>query len=486
MWLGLYSLGMLVDPKLEEQRVRFINLLSLFIVLIPIFIYPAYLVEGVGKPVFIPNAEAVHLIPRLILIGVVTILGWRFWGTRGLFSGLLIGFAITVVLSSLSANDPAGWVFTIFGPKARMDGLIYQFLLVALGIAAYGALRQAPHLLPRILWALLASGVLQSLLVLLQSFGIDLVGPSIGGSAFEENMGSMGHIGVAAGFLLVAAVASLSLLSIARTNRTLFVLAVFGILFVSLGLGITQNRTAAFALVGAVVLFTLIGFSWQRLLIGVGMLLSTFAIPQALPDKHAVERGYGNTATLESRFVIWQLAYESLRFIPGAPLIGGGPDAFLLTLTRHFSTERLLDFYRVEHQWPPDAQILRVESFDPPDMGRDRLLRVYFSQYGGQQNVQGAYLVRLDKVHNMFFDRLVAFGIFASLIWLILLVYPVYLTWKQRRLQATTLWLILPAIGIYYLAWFPVLQLEPIFMILIAAVWSLTDLQTAPSSNQVQ
>lgn len=457
---------------LQQHLIRFINLLCVFVVLLPIFIYPAYLIEGIGKPVFIPDGEKIHLIPRFLLVGVVAILGWRFWGTRGLFSGLLVGFAITVLASSLNANDPAGWIFTIFGPRQRMDGLIYQFLLVALGIAAYGAMRQVPHLLPRILWALLASGVLQAFLVLLQSFGIDLVGPIIGGSSYKEYMGSMGHIGVAAGFLLVVAVASLSLLNATRSHKTLFYLVILGILFVSLGLGITQNRAAAYALVGTVALFTLIGFSPQRLLIGVGIVLSTFLVPLILPNKQNIERGYTNIGTLKSRFVMWQLAYESLRYIPGAPLIGGGPDAFLLTLTKHFSTERLLDFYRVEHQWPENTTIKEMKSFDPPDMGRDRLLRVYFSQYGDQKDVQGAYLVRLDKVHNMLFDRLVAFGIFASLIWLVLLTYPVYLVWRQKKLHNSTLWLVLPAIGIYYLAWFPVIQLEPIYMILIAGIWA--------------
>jgi len=455
---------------------RYIYLLQVLVMLLPIFVYPAFLFEGIGKPVFIPDGEKVHLIPRLLLVGVVAILGWRFWGTRGLFSSLLVGFAITVLASSLNANDPAGWTFIIFGPKQRMDGLIYQFLLVALGISAYGALLKAPHLLPKLLWALLASGILQASLVLLQSFGLDLVGPIIGGSSFKEYMGSMGHIGVAAGFLLVVAVASLSLLQVNRTNKSLFYVVVLGIMLVSLGLGTTQNRAAAYALVGAVALFTLIGFSPQRLLIGVGMVLSTFLLPQILPNTHNIERGYTNTATLESRLVIWQLAYESLRYIPGAPLIGGGPDAFLLTLTKHFKTERLLDFYRVEHRWPPNTTIKEVKSFDPPDMGRDRLLLVYFSDYGSQKDVQGAYLVRLDKVHNMLFDRLVAYGIFASLIWLVLLMYPVYLVWRQKKIHKSTLWLVLPAISIYYIAWFPVMQLEPIYMILIASVWVVTVL----------
>lgn len=468
------------QPPTQQHPVRYIHLLSVFIVLLPVFIYPAYLIEGIGQTVFIPNGEKVHLIPRLLLIGLVAILGWRFWGTRGLFPGLLVGYAITVLVSSLNARDPAGWVFTIFGAKQRMDGLLYQWLLVALGIAAYGAIGRVPGLLPRVLWALLASGVVQALLVLLQSLGTDLVGPAIGGSSYEMYMGSMGHIGVAGGFLLVVAVASLSLLHTTR-NKALFYLLVVAILLVSLSLGITQNRAAAYALVGVVVLYTLMGFSAQRVLIGVGMLLSTFLVAQLLPDKQNLERGYTNTATLESRFVIWQLAYESLRYIPGAPLIGGGPDAFLLTLTKHFSTERLLDFYRVEHRWPANATIREAQSFDPPDMGRDRLLRVYFSQFGEQKNVQHVYLVWLDKVHNMLFDRLVAYGIFASLIWLVLLVYPVLLLWRRKKLHTSTLWLVLPAMGIYYLAWFPVIQLEPIYMILIASIWAISVGENEPA-----
>ncbi len=482
---AILSEHMRYHPSQADSE-RYVVLLSLFIVILPLLIYPAYLIEGRGKPVFIPNPETVHLVPRLILLLIVALLGWRFWMARDLFPRLLLGFGITVVISSFNTNDPAGWVFTIFGPKIRMDGLLYQLALIALGIAAYGAIRQSPHLLPRLLWALLISGVLQALLVVLQSFGIDLVGPIIGGSSFKEYMGSMGHIGVAAGFLLVVAVVSISLLTKTQQNKTHFYLVLLGILLVSAALGITQNRAAAYALVGAVVLYSLIGFTPKRVLIGIGILLSTFLIPPILPDKNNIDRGYTNTATLESRFVIWQLAYESLRYITGSPLIGGGPDAFLLTLTKHFSTERLLDFYRVEHQWPPNTTIKQANSIDPPDKGRDRLLQVYFSEYGSRKDVQGVYLVRLDKVHNMLFDRLVSYGIFASLIWLVLLLCPVYVAWKLKKLHNTTLWLVLPAISIYYLAWFPVIQLEPIYMILIAGIWATSDSSPVKKSSSIE
>ncbi|MCX7741367.1 MAG: hypothetical protein N2047_10155, partial [Meiothermus sp.] len=149
----------------SKDLLRYANLLALFVLLLPVFIYPAYLLEGLGQPIFIPDGEKVHLVPRLLLLALTALMGWRFWRAKGLFGGLLLGYMAPVILSTLNTSDPGGWAFLLFGPKARMDGPVYQALLVLLGLAAYNALRLQVALMERLLWALVVAGSVQAVLV---------------------------------------------------------------------------------------------------------------------------------------------------------------------------------------------------------------------------------------------------------------------------------------------------------------------------------
>ncbi|MCX7741346.1 MAG: hypothetical protein N2047_10040, partial [Meiothermus sp.] len=310
----------------------------------------------------------------------------------------------------------------------------------------------------------------RQVLVSLQRLGFDPIGHIIGGSPYEEPMGSMGHIGVAAGLFMVVVLVLLRMLEregAIPLRAVLFLLLMLN----SVGLGVTQNRAAVYALLLSLLLFLATAPSWRRALLGAVVATAIFFGPNLLLGPPPYERGYTNMDTLKSRLVMWQFVPEVMSHIRGAPLLGGGSDAFLLILTEHFSAERLLEFYRVEYKWPANAVVQQIESLPPLEKGRERILKVRFSQYGEQRDFQATYLVGLDKAHNMFLDRMIAYGLFASLIWGFLLIYPVYLLWKRKGLQ-DSLWLVLPAIGTYYMAWFPVVQLEPIFTLLIAAVWA--------------
>ncbi len=239
-------------PTLRDVH-RYGSLLAFFVFLLPIFVYPAYLFEGVGQPVFIPNGEQVHLIPRLFLLFLVALMGWRFWRIRGLFGGLLLGYIAAATISTLSAGDPGGWAFSLFGSKARMDGLVYQGLLVLLGIAAYNTLKLNTGLTNRLLWSLVAAGSFQAILVCLQRLGFDPIGYLIGGSPYGEPMGTMGHIGVAAGLFMVVVVALLHLQEQVRTSAQGALLLL--LLLNAVGLGVTQNRAAVYALLLSLLLY---------------------------------------------------------------------------------------------------------------------------------------------------------------------------------------------------------------------------------------
>lgn len=78
----------------------------------------------------------------------------------------------------------------------------------------------------------------------------------------------------------------------------------------------------------------------------------------------------------------------------------------------------------------------------------------------------------LDKAHNLILDRLLTFGLLGVLVWLGLYLYPVLRGWRGTLLQRSLATSLL-AVFVYYLFWFPVPQVEPLHLVLIAAAWAL-------------
>lgn len=456
----------------STHATSYVLLLSIFVLVYPLAVYPAFLLDWAGQSTFVPNPELVHSIPRLLLLSVVSLLGWRFWQAHNAFSLLLLAFAVLVAASSLNANDPEGWNFTIWGPNRRMDGLVYQLLLVGLGVAVYGALLQAPERVATLQWSLLISGIIQTTLLVLQRLGADPIGPLIGGNQYVETLGTLGASGVAAGFLLPVLLVNLPL-AWAPTNHRNSLLALLGVTMVAIGLGLTQNRSATYALLFVLALACLSGFAWRRLAICLALAGVTLLAPVAIPNTQGFAKSYQDTTTLEARFQIWRLALESLQYIRGEPWIGGGPDAFLLTLTRRFSAERLASFYRVEYRWPQDARVKQLEIMTSTNSTpRGNVLHAVLEQPDGH-DTNWLILIRLDKAHNLFLDRFLAYGAFAMLIWALLFLYPLYLGIRNRVFLEHGPLFALLGLLVYYMAWFPVIQLEPIHLLLIAAAWVL-------------
>lgn len=243
-----------------------------------------------------------------------------------------------------------------------------------------------------------------------------------------------------------------------------------GVFLSALALGATTNRAALIALVVGLVGLTLAYRTWSILFLSTFAIASVLCVQFIVPNRLDFTREYTATNTLESRFQIWALAYQSLSKIPGAPWIGGGPDAFRLSLLRDPPVADFLDLTKVELAWPQDARVGKVTVVLPPgEQLRSKYLQVEFEQFEGQTSIKQNYPITLDKAHNLLLDRLLAFGALSMVSWLFLYLYPI---WKSRRNRRLAWIWVLVALMVYYLAWFPVIGIEPLHLLIVAIAWA--------------
>ena len=433
---------------------------------------------------FIQATELFLMFPKLLVFGVLVLLGfleqrsqvqWRHplvWLT-----GLHLLF---VVVSSLNSGDEL--TYTLLGARGRFDGLIYQVLLSMLIVAAFTALQQHKFLLERLPAMLVIGAALQSVIVIGQYLGFDPLTISRRWQTTSLNLGLLAHPGMVAGLLLPCIVIAVIQAGEQPRQRLLWSLAAFVIV---IGFSTLSNRTALLACLIALLGVLLLRRTWfHAALIAVTLLTSVYA-RAALPHKTAL-RTLEDGRTLETRLLMWPLTLKMDATIPGAPLIGGGSDALRLAQLRYPPLEELTALTRLELGWTEKTVVKSVEVI--PGAGtteRDQMLRFTFSsrENGSSIGANGRdyedYEFTWDKAHNFFLDRLIAYGLPDALLWLAFYLFPVYWAWRFGDTK-TRLWTcVVIAIGGYYLTWFPVMQVEPLHVIIVLICWA--AVQYAPS-----
>ncbi|MCS7069198.1 MAG: hypothetical protein NZN28_11290 [Meiothermus sp.] len=414
--------------------------------------------------------ELFQLFPKvlvLLLIGLLGMLSVREIRWREPFVFLLLSHLLLVLAGSLNARDD--WSYVWLGPQRRLDGLLYHVSLVLYAIVAYQLLLKMPRLGNTLLLALFAGGSFQAVLALLQRLQLDPIGPLVKWSMYSNPVGSLSHPGMLAGLLLPTILLGIWLFTqqVSRNCRFLLLLGVF---LSALALGASTNRAALIALIVGLAGLIWTHRTWSVLFLSGFAIVAVLCVQFIVPNRLGFTREYTATNTLESRFQIWALAYQSLGKIPGAPWIGGGPDAFRLALLRDPPVTDLLALTKLEFAWPQDARVSRVTVVLPPnEQRRSKYLQVEFEQFEGQSNIKQNYPITLDKAHNLWLDRLVAFGGLSMLLWLLLYLYPIWKSWKNRSLA--WIW-VLTALMVYYLAWFPVIGTEPLHVLIAAVAWA--------------
>jgi O-antigen ligase len=436
---------------------------------------------GITQTVYsgVQPGEMVWLFPRLMLLGLVGLLGVL--QARGLssyrnaFSLLLLLYLIFVVLGCLNSRDDDVSAL-ILGPESRMDGLLYQIGLVLTSVFIYRVLRENRQAWPLLLSGLVVVGVAEAAVVVLQRLALDPVGPLTRGFAYEAPVGTIGHPGMVAGFLVVVLIGGMGLFAWAsgRARRVLLGLA---LLTVALGLGLTTNKASVYALVAVLALWNLLRRERWLLGLSVALVAVVLSAQSLVPDRLGFSRSLTDPATGKTRLIIWELALKAAGQLPLSPLIGSGPDAFRLALLRYIPPEELMREYRLEYGWPPEATIREIQTlYQPGDPIRSKAFLVFLDNYKSDTGKQGLiYKVYLDKAHNMLLDRLLAYGLFAALISLVLYLWPVWRHIRKAGAFEQSILVALLAAFLYYLFWFPVVQVEPIHMVFVAMGWAMAE-----------
>ncbi|MCL6525377.1 MAG: hypothetical protein K6T57_00715 [Thermaceae bacterium] len=420
------------------------------------------------------SAELFQLLPKicfLFLAGLIGFMVSRPIPWREPLVWLLGGHLGLVVLGAMLSGDD--FTFNFLGPPRRMDGIFYHLGLVLLGIFVYSTLRRDPQRGLRIaLLGLFWSGVVQAGVALLQRLGVDVFSPLVRYFPYNAPVGTIGQPGMLAGLLLGSFLAALVFYRLSEGKPRWGIL--LGVLVIAAAIGVSTNRSALIALVVGLVGLNLSQRSLGLFGASILAMLALLGGKYLLPNPHGFARGYGDTLTFKIRLQIWQIALEEIQKNPRLLLTGGGPDAFKLAMLRNPPVDRLMEAYRQELNWPSNATISKVQVVQDPDAPlRTKQLWVTFSTYGEYKNHTVVYDFLLDKAHNFLLDRLLDYGLLSVLIWILLYLFPLWRDIPHKTSSFGGLAWILVGLFVYYLAWFPVVQVEPLHVLLIAVTWAL-------------
>lgn len=417
--------------------------------------------------------------PKLLLlvltgvVGFLSVRGWLRQHWQEAFPILVLVHLLLVGLSSLNARDE--WAFTLLGPARRLDGLIYQAALALWLLFVYALLRRRPESISFALWGIFIGGIIEALSVILSYYRLDpfphliyFLQPQ--GHPFE---GTIGNYGMLAGFLLAATIAGLWL----GRERGGWVL--LGLVLLGMALGIGSNRSTLLGILLALIALNLALRSKPVFLMSLLLVISSLAARE-LPAPLRDWREISSFSTGQSRIYIWKLTLTKLREIPLAPWLGGGPDALRLAQIRNppLNDPNLVRIYQIELGWhdlPTGVEIYQ----EPGRPIRSRWLLFHFAEYKGEKNASVLAPFGVDRAHNMLLDRLVSYGLFDALLWAVLLLTPLAL-FRRRTPEAALLASIALGLWGYYLFWFPVPQVEPLHLVLIAAAWALLAQKPTP------
>jgi O-antigen ligase len=461
-----------------------------------ILIYPLVFVPGAlfsSPPPVINDAvrtqmgEQFLFLPKLVVLGlfaVLALLESRKHSWRSVWVGLLAAHLVLVGISGLNARDDIA--FTLLGGSQRLDGLIYQATLVIIGVFAYQTLQRHPGWLPRVLFALVGAAVLQSILAVVQYVGIDPIGVAVLWFKFERPVGTIGHPGMVAGLLLPATVIATWFVLEARDARSRWV---WGLALLSLviGLSVVSNRSALIALAVGLVMLVVYRRSLISAVLVVAVSVLALSGRQIIPNAGVLPSNLASTQTLGTREVIWNMALQAIVQTLGQPFIGGGPDAFHLWMLRSASLQNLTELIKREMAWPANAKPDKVERVQLGQSVRTTGVSLHFDKFGERKDFNLVVPIEVDRAHNLILDRTVAYGGLSALIWLGLYLLPVLAGLRDlfaRResqgeaeaaqeghgVHAVFACAILGLI-VYYITWFPVMQLEPLHLILLAGAW---------------
>ncbi|GEM44872.1 hypothetical protein DC3_05070 [Deinococcus cellulosilyticus NBRC 106333 = KACC 11606] len=165
------------------------------------------------------------------------------------------------------------------------------------------------------------------------------------------------------------------------------------------------------------------------------------------------------------------MALDIAQKTPFQPLLGLGNTGMILGQIRYIDTERIARAYLLEENI--NEELVDWEK-KPSESGIEALGVLYITtKTASGQNLTRFFKYNTDRAHNFFLDKTVAGGLVYAIILSIIIFYPIV---YFRRLKHDLLYLVYflwtVATFAFYMFWFPFLQTEPIFMIVVAIGWA--------------
>jgi hypothetical protein len=459
----------------NKKPIIVMNWLFVFVFFYPLILFPGQLFY---KPTIIDETlklfvvENYLLLPKILFLMVFSIYGFlttrKYWCFDAFTTFLSVNFFI-VILSSINSKDDIA--FIILGGQKRLDGLLYQTSLHIFAISIYSYVKSFSVKLQQFYLVLLSSAIIQSFLVFLQISDIDFIGKLTYIEPIKIPAGTMTHPGFLIGWLLPVFILGVSVHS--KLPKIFLYAHAFSLILVLSAILFSSNRTALYTI--AVLLLILIFFNKSKrifsLCIGFFVLfVSQFFLILSLPS---ITLDALNTRTLETRIQIWRLFSLQVGKIPYMPFIGGGGDAFRLSLLRDPPVDEYIKFDAMESGW--QNYDIEKAQFILEEPSRLSEIEIHFAYLGDKKNAVIRRSIDLDRVHNFLFDRIISYGGISALIWVVLYFYPLVMCFlkfkKNKNSVQLSLILVILSVIFYYTIWFPFLLSEPLHLIFIAIAW---------------
>ena len=317
--------GSLADGRVRRQGLGGMEVagLGLLLVVVPVVFDPWGRSGLLAVKVLAASAGLALLVGGLAWARAVTVP----WG----WSGAAAGAALAIVAAS-AAVSPA-WQRSLLGAPQRLGGVLMWLCLAVAFCAGLSLRRRRAEALEAAVVAMSVAAVLAvGALGLLEAAGVDW---GTGSVEFEGRLRSTwGNPSVLAGFvLLLGPLCAARAVSPGRRRwAAAAALALSGVMLVG-----SQSRGAVLA-VGAVAVVLALARSSKRQRLWIAAAVGSLAAATAVVGRWE-QFGYG----FRGRVAIWEVAVKA---IADRPLLGAGPEMFLVEYSERVSAQAVREFGR--------------------------------------------------------------------------------------------------------------------------------------------
>ena len=448
---------------------------------LPLAAYPANLIvkinEFIGGQLPVSSADSLTpemawIFPKVVLLLLFAVIG-LLWLRKvffiNAFSAMLLIYMAALLFSALLSGDDLQYI--LLGGDGRMDGVLYSFSLIIFMLVGFFLATLFPkHIFNYFYLAISISAILEVFILIAQRLGHDFMGILTRGYAYKNIfVGTIGNPGMLAGLLLPIAMLSVGVASSQQYSKRFRYWAVTAAILTAAGISLSANKSSFYGLLFVLMIFLYFHRSTFSVTLSGAVVAAMFIAPLVVPNITSYDHPLIPTANIATRPAIWKLSLKAIKSTPGQPLLGAGPDALRLTILKKEFIKDMLNIYRFSEKWPKERQITSIEPiYTAEDPIRSRAYVVIFSD----NSAGSLYRVYIDKAHNLFLDRALTSGLLSAIIWVVLYLFPVFQLLKNNNALSTAIACALIAIFLYYLFWFPVPQVEPVHVSLLAIAWA--------------